>query len=90
LPGDYLLFFGRIHPDKGTVEAIKVASRVGLPLVMAGIIQDQQYFDTLIAPRLDDNLVRYLGPVGGEQRNELLGGALRLAPSRQLRRALRL
>jgi glycosyltransferase involved in cell wall biosynthesis len=27
-PGDYLLFFGRIHPDKGAVEAIEVANRV--------------------------------------------------------------
>ena len=44
-PGNYLLFFGRIHPDKGAVEAIDVAARAGLPLVMAGIIQDQAYFD---------------------------------------------
>jgi glycosyltransferase involved in cell wall biosynthesis len=76
--GDYLLFFGRIHPDKGAVEAIEVASHVGLPLVMAGIIQDQAYFDALIAPRLDGKLVRYIGPAGGEQRNTLLGGAYAL------------
>ena len=74
-PGNYLLFFGRIHPDKGAVEAIDVAARTGLPLVMAGIIQDQAYFDAAIAPRLDDNRVRYIGPVGGEDRNALLGGA---------------
>src|SRR5262249_42874463 len=40
----YLLFFGRIHPDKGTVEAIEVAVRCGIPLVIAGIVQDQRYF----------------------------------------------
>src|SRR5579863_8362898 len=34
-PGDYLLFFGRIHPDKGTVEAIDVAERTDLPLIIA-------------------------------------------------------
>ncbi len=73
--GDYLLFFGRIHPDKGAVEAIDVAARARLPLVMAGIIQDQAYFDSCIAPHLDDERVRYLGPVGGEHRNALLGGA---------------
>ncbi len=59
--GDYLLFFGRIHPDKGPAEAIDVATRAGLPLVMAGIIQDQAYFDTCISPRLDDGRVRYIG-----------------------------
>ena len=40
-PEDYLLFLGRIHPDKGTHRAIEVARRAGLPLVIAGIIQDQ-------------------------------------------------
>ena len=40
-PGDYLLFFGRIHPDKGTVEAIDVAEKAGLPLKIAGIVQDR-------------------------------------------------
>ena len=77
-PGNYLLFFGRIHPDKGAVEAIDVAARAGMPLVMAGIIQDQVYFDAGIAPRLDDKRVRYIGPVGGEDRNALLGGAYAL------------
>jgi glycosyltransferase involved in cell wall biosynthesis len=77
-PGNYLLFFGRIHPDKGAVEAIDVAGRAGLPLVMAGIIQDQSYFDAAIAPRLDEKRVRYIGPVGGEDRNALLGGAYAL------------
>ena len=41
-PADYLLFFGRIHPDKGTAPAIEVARRAGSPLVIAGIIQDQR------------------------------------------------
>ncbi len=76
--GEYLLFFGRIHPDKGAVEAIDVAARVGLPLVMAGIIQDREYFETSIAPRLDDEHVRYVGSVGREDRDALLGGALAL------------
>ncbi len=77
-PGAYLLFFGRIHPDKGAAQAIDVARRVGLPLLMAGIIQDQAYFDAAVAPRLDDDQVRYLGPVGPAQRSELLGGAAAL------------
>jgi len=74
-PGDYLLFFGRIHPEKGTADAIEVASASGLPLVIAGIIQDQDYFDRLVGPRVDGEQVTYLGPVGPEIRGGLLGGA---------------
>ena len=76
--GGYLLFFGRIHPDKGAVEALDLAERAGLPLVIAGIVQDQAYFDELVAPRVDGERVRYLGPVGPDRRGDLLGGALAL------------
>jgi glycosyltransferase involved in cell wall biosynthesis len=76
--GGYLLFFGRIHPDKGTAEAVEVADRAGLPLIIAGIVQDQEYFDRLVSPRIDGDRVRYVGPVGPERRGELLGGALAL------------
>jgi glycosyltransferase involved in cell wall biosynthesis len=74
-PGDYLLFFGRIHPDKGTVEAIDVAERTGLPLVIAGIVQDRGYFEQLVEPRLDGERVSYVGPVGPDRRSAVLGGA---------------
>ena len=74
-PGGYLLFFGRIHPDKGAVEAIDVAARCGIPLVIAGIVQDQRYFDQLVAPRIDGDRVRFVGAVGPSERAELLGGA---------------
>jgi len=77
-PGAYLLFFGRIHPDKGTAEAIEVARQVGIPLVVAGIVQDQKYFDDCVAPHIDGDRVRYLGPVGAEGRSALLGGAAAL------------
>jgi glycosyltransferase involved in cell wall biosynthesis len=74
-PGDYLLFFGRIHPDKGTVEAIDLAERVGVPLTIAGIVQDRDYFQRLVEPRLDGERVSYIGPVGPDRRRGLLGGA---------------
>jgi glycosyltransferase involved in cell wall biosynthesis len=74
-PGGYLLFFGRIHPDKGTARAIEVARRAGMPLVIAGIVQDQAYFDAAVVPHLDDGRVRFVGAVGAEQRSEVLGGA---------------
>ena len=72
---DYLLFFGRIHPEKGTVEAIDVAARAGLPLIVAGIVQDREYFERSVEPRLDGERVRYIGPVGPGGRGDLLGGA---------------
>jgi glycosyltransferase involved in cell wall biosynthesis len=74
-PGEYLLFFGRIHPDKGTAEAIEVAERVGLPLLIAGIVQDRSYFERFIEPRLDGQRVTYVGAVGPDARGGLLGGA---------------
>ena len=49
-----LLFFGRIHPDKGAAEAITAAHRSGRKLIMAGIVQDQNYHNEQVAPALDD------------------------------------
>ncbi len=74
-PGDYLLFFGRIHEDKGAFEAIEIARRSGRPLVMAGIIQDQGYFREKIEPFVDGTNVSYVGSVGPAKRDKLLGGA---------------
>ena len=75
--GDYLLFFGRMHKDKGPTEAIEIAKRYGKKLIMAGIIQDQDYFDTKIKPELNDN-ISYIGSVGPKDRNQLLGNAYAL------------
>ena len=69
--GSYLLFLGRIHPDKGTDLAIEVALRAGVPLVIAGIMQDQVYFDTVVKPRVNGTTVRYVGPVGPVDRDAL-------------------
>lgn len=77
-PDRYLLFFGRIHHDKGVYESIRLSKQVGLPLVIAGIIQDQTYFDRYVKPYLDGDQVRYVGPVGPDDKGEVLGGALAL------------
>ena len=74
-PGAHLLFFGRIHPDKGTAQAIEVARRAGRALVIAGIIQDERYFRAEVEPHIDDERVRYVGPIGAEDRVATLGGA---------------
>jgi glycosyltransferase involved in cell wall biosynthesis len=75
LGGEDLLFFGRIHPDKGAAEAIQVARRAGRRLVMAGIVQDRAYHEREIATAIDGTRVIYDGPVGGDARTRTLGSA---------------
>jgi len=76
--GEYLLYFGRIHPDKGTYEAIEVAQRAGVKLKIAGIIQDQDYFRARVEPFLDGKTVEYIGVIGPTERPGVLGRALAL------------
>ena len=73
--GGYLLFLGRIHPDKGTATAIEVARRAGMPLVIAGIVQDAEYHRREVEPHVDGTHVTYVGAVGPAERDRLLGGA---------------
>ena len=72
--GDHLIFLGRIHPDKGVHLAIEVARRSGLPLLIAGIIQDRTYFQEQIQPHLGQK-IRYIGPVDVSGKNELFARA---------------
>jgi glycosyltransferase involved in cell wall biosynthesis len=74
-PEDYLLFFGRIHPDKGTREAIEIARACNRKLLIAGIIQDEEYYQRHVVPQLRDGKVEYIGSVGPAERNTLLGRA---------------
>ncbi len=72
---DDLLFFGRFHPDKGAGEAIQAARAVGRKLVMAGIVQDSDYFAREVAPFIDERTVEYRGVLGGIDRTRALGQA---------------
>lgn len=73
--GGDLVVFGRIHPDKGIAAAIDIAAAARRRLVICGIVQDRDYFDRQVAPRVDGDRVRYLGSVGADQRAEILGSA---------------
>ncbi len=75
VPGDYLLYFGRIHPDKGAHHAIEVAKRSGRRLIIAGLVQDEPYFAAKVSPHVDGEQIGYVGNVGPEARAGLLGGA---------------
>jgi glycosyltransferase involved in cell wall biosynthesis len=73
--GADLLFFGRIHPDKGTAAAVHAARATGHRLRIAGIIQDQRYFDEEVAPFIDGEQITYVGVVGAAERARTLGQA---------------
>ncbi len=77
-PKDYLLYFSRIHHDKGTYEAIQIAKKAKMQLIISGIVQDQAYFNEKVAPFLNDEDIVYVGSSGPEQRDELLKNALAL------------
>jgi glycosyltransferase involved in cell wall biosynthesis len=72
--GDDLLFFGRMHPDKGAGEAVRAAQATGHRLTMAGIVQDRGYYEREVAPFVDGDRVTFDGPLGGEARLRALGG----------------
>lgn len=74
-PDNYLLYYGRIHPDKGTHEAVQIALHTGRKLIIAGIIQDEAYYNEKVKPYIDHEQIQYIGAVGGGKRSDLLGGA---------------
>lgn len=77
-PEEYLLYFGRIHHDKGTWEAIQIAKNAKRKLIISGLIQDNAYFSEKVAPFLNDEDIVYVGNAGPDERDKLLGNALAL------------
>lgn len=78
IPDDYLLFFGRIHPEKGTAGAIEIARLAGKKLIIAGLIQDQGYYDRAVKPYINNTNVCYVGNANAMERDGLLGKATAL------------
>ncbi|MGO8957113.1 MAG: glycosyltransferase family 4 protein [Streptosporangiaceae bacterium] len=76
--GNQLVSFGRIHPDKGTADAIEIARRVGRRLVICGIVQDERYFADAVEPHVDGDEVVFMGSVGPQRRAKVLGDAAAL------------
>jgi glycosyltransferase involved in cell wall biosynthesis len=76
----YLLWLGRLNDDKGPQRAIAAARRADMPLVLAGPVQpgQQEFFGREVEPHIDGGRVRFVGEVGGEQKNELLARAAAL------------
>jgi glycosyltransferase involved in cell wall biosynthesis len=74
-PGSDLVAFGRVHPDKGTADAIAIARLAGRRLVICGIVQDERYFAEEVEPHIDGDRVVFRGSVAPRERAEALGSA---------------
>ena len=76
-PRDYLVFIGRICPEKRPDRAIELAKRIGMPLKIGAKVDkvDEQYFEAQIKPLLDSRLIEFVGEVNEAEKNVLVGGA---------------
>jgi glycosyltransferase involved in cell wall biosynthesis len=74
---DYLLWLGRMVPEKGPQRAINVAKTVGRPLVLAGVVQPgyERFFATEIEPHIDGELISFIGEVGGARKQQVFADA---------------
>lgn len=77
---EYLLFVGRVSPEKGLDRAIEIAKRSGRRLLIAAKVDtpDREYFDTVIQPRLAHPLIEFLGEVDQPTKCELMARAYAL------------
>ncbi len=76
-PDEYLLYVGRISPDKGVHHAVRVAQLARRRLLISGIVadSDRKYWETRIAPMIDGEQICFVGPTDTSRRNELMRGA---------------
>ncbi len=78
--GNYLTWLGRIIPEKGTAEAIRIARMAGEQLIFGGIVDQYnpksvKYWKEAVKPQIDGKQIKYLGPADLKLKNKLMGGA---------------
>ena len=80
VPGKYLLFLGRVSPEKRLDRAIEIAKRTDMPIKVAAKVdaQDRKYFEESIRRLLDEPLVEWIGEVDETEKQELLANAFAL------------
>jgi glycosyltransferase involved in cell wall biosynthesis len=75
-PGAPFVFLGRIQKEKGTAIAIQMVKQTNNKLIIAGNVPaeavHQQYFEEEVKPFIDQEQIKYIGPVNNAQKNELL------------------
>jgi len=76
-PQDYFVFLARMSPTKGPVEAIQIAKKAGVKLIMAAKVDasDEEYFRKEVEPLIDDEQIKFIGEVDHAEKVELLGNA---------------
>src|SRR4029077_16903131 len=72
-PDDYLLFLGRFTEGKGVLQAIEIAKRVGMKLILAAA--EDQYYRERVAPHVDGRHIVYYGEADFAAKVKLYGGA---------------
>lgn len=78
--GGYACFLGRMSPDKGVAEAIRIARMAGVPLRIAGRVREpleREYFSSVVSPMLGSD-IEFLGELGSAEKYSLLGEAIAL------------
>lgn len=78
--GNYLTWLGKIIPEKGIAEAIKIAKKAGKQLIFAGVVDElveksAKYWHKEVKPLIDGKQIQYLGPADLRLKNKMLGGA---------------
>lgn len=78
--GDYLVFLGRVSPEKRVDRAIEIAKLAKMKLKIAAKLDtsDRPYMDAAIRPLLDHPLVEFIGEIGDQEKADLLGNAYAL------------
>ncbi|MBI1912241.1 MAG: glycosyltransferase family 4 protein [Deltaproteobacteria bacterium] len=76
--GNYLIYVGRVSPEKKVESAINIALKSGIPLKIAAKVdkKDEEYFETDIKPHLNNPLIEFLGEINDREKNKLIGSAL--------------
>lgn len=73
VPEDYMVFLGRFTPGKGVLQAIDVAKRSGVRLLLAA--SEDDYYRKVVAPHVDGKLIEYVGELDFQHKTRLLAGA---------------
>lgn len=78
--GKYLAFLGRVSPEKGLDDAIRISKAVGIPLKIAAKVDaaDREYFEKVISPMLSDPLIEFIGEVNEHEKQNFIGDAMAL------------
>lgn len=76
-PKDYFAFLGRMSPEKGPVQAIQVAKKAGVKLIMAAKVDlvDKDYFKKEIEPLIDNEQIKFIGEINHDEKIEFLGNS---------------